>query len=87
MTSNSTSLPPANATDDKIPSLVGCAVASMILCLIFYILRMVSRRISNTPLMASDYILFGGVIACFGISVLDIWGDASQSKDRYTLLT
>lgn len=35
--------------------------------------------------MASDYILFGGVIACYGIGVLDIWGDASRATTKIAL--
>lgn len=85
MTTNSTSPPPANATDDKIPSIIGCAVTSMMLCLLLYVFRIVSRRISRTPLMASDYFLFGGVIACYGIGVLDIWGDASRATPKIAL--
>ncbi|MCJ1381222.1 hypothetical protein MMC17_004331 [Xylographa soralifera] len=74
MSSNGMSLPPGvDLSDDQSPTVVRSAVASMVLSLLFYVLRLVSRKISNTPFIASDYVLFGGVIACYVISGVDIW--------------
>ena len=75
MSSNDMSSPPGiDLRDDQSPTVVRSAVASMVLCMLFYVLRLVSRKISNAPFIASDYVLFGGVIACYVISCVDIWG-------------
>lgn len=63
-----------NLNDDRTPSVISAAVASMVLCVVFYLFRILSRTFSNTPILASDYTLFGGVIACFVISCVDLWG-------------
>ncbi|MCJ1284060.1 hypothetical protein MMC26_003391 [Xylographa opegraphella] len=60
-------------SDDQSPTVIRSAVASMVLCMLFYVLRLVSRKISNAPFIASDYVLFGGVVACYVISCVDIW--------------
>ena len=67
-----------NLNEDLSLSVIRSAVASMVICLVFYLLRLLSRRISRTPLMVSDYTLFGGVIACYVISSVDLWGMSSH---------
>ena len=81
MTSNGMSLPPGvDLSDDQSPTVVRSAVASMVICMLFYVLRLVSRKISKAPLIASDYVLFGGVIACYVISCVDIWGQSAERR-------
>ena len=74
MSSSSSTPSPANLYDDKSLSVIRSAVASMVLCLVFYSARILSRVVARTRIIASDYVLFGGVIACYVISCVDLWG-------------
>lgn len=69
-----------NLHEDRSSSVIQAAVSSMILCMSFYITRIVSRAVAKTPLMASDYWLFGGVVACYVISSVDLWGWSITSR-------
>ncbi len=60
---------------DKTASVIAAAVCSMIFCITFYSLRIVSRLVAGSRLIWSDLFLFGGVIACFAISSIDLYGE------------
>lgn len=68
-----------NLDDDKTGSVISAAVSSMVLCMLFYILRICSRLVTRTALLDSDYLLFGGVLACYTISGIDLYGEGPLS--------
>ncbi|MCJ1358486.1 MAG: hypothetical protein MMC33_008486 [Icmadophila ericetorum] len=47
-------------------------VASVVVCTALYLLRLLARRVTNTPLLASDYTLGISVLVCWVIGGLNI---------------
>jgi hypothetical protein len=64
---------------DQTSSVIAAAVASMIICTIFFTLRIVARLISRSRILWADIFLFGGVIACVVISSVDLYGELCVS--------
>lgn len=60
---------------DRTSSVIGAAVSSLVICITFYFLRLLSRFISGSRILWSDIFLFGGVIACVVISSVDLYGE------------
>lgn len=78
--------PTPNIEGDQTKSVLAAAISSMIICITFYTLRILARMISGTRILWSDVFLFGGVVACIGISTIDIYGESFQWLEG-TLLT
>jgi len=67
---------------NKQSSVIAAAVASLIVCITFYTLRIVARIVSRSRILWSDIFLFGGVIACVVISSVDLYGEICKSSSQ-----
>lgn len=72
---------------DRTHSVVAAASASIAICLTFYGLRILSRLVAGTKIIASDVWLIGGVVACITISCIDLYGQPFNKSITVCMLT
>lgn len=60
--------------EDRSAEVIRWAVASVVLSLSMFMCRIAARLISKAGITASDYVLFLGMISCWVVAAVDIWG-------------
>lgn len=70
---SSVSVPESDLHATKVPTVYGASIVSIVIAGVFTSCRLISRRIQRQGLDASDWVLLGGVVCCWGMAIIDMW--------------
>ena len=71
--SSSTSTPGADVNGSAVANVFVASIVSIVVSSVFFLGRLISKRMQRGPFNASDYTLFVGVACTWGLSIVDMW--------------